>query len=64
MRRITTWWLMLWHLIQHPTHVEETWTYGPRIFGLHIGVQFRGRWCATCGYLKDLSWKEGQCANR
>lgn len=40
------------HLIWHPSHIEERWTWGPKICGIHIGIQFQARWCHTCGYLK------------
>lgn len=49
-KRFTTFWPMLAHLLQNPTHVEELWSSGPIVFGVHIGIRFDWRRCGTCGY--------------
>lgn len=50
--RVETFWWMFSHLIQHPFHVEERHTYGPIVFGVHVGLRLDARFCRTCGYLK------------
>lgn len=54
-KRFVSWWVMFAHLIRNPSHSEVCWTYGPRLFGIHIGWKFKGRWCHTCGYLKEAA---------
>jgi len=51
-KRFKTFWQMAAHLARHPTHIEERWVSGPRVFGFHVGIHFECRFCVTCGYLK------------